>query len=87
MKTIASFTLLALVAITASGCLVYERRTPTRTVVVTENAPAMRETVITTLPSGYRTRTYRGSSYYYTRDVVYRRYPSGGYVVVPRPWR
>jgi len=86
MKTLASLTLIGLVSVTASGCFSYERRTPDRTVVVTETSPTMRETVVTRLPSGYRTRTYRGTTYYYTKDVVYRSAPRGGYVVVTRPW-
>lgn len=67
-----------------SGCFVYERR-PTRTVVV-DDGPIVGETVITRLPSGYRTRIYRGTTYYYRGDVVYRTRPSGGYVIVTRPW-
>jgi hypothetical protein len=70
--------------LTLSGCFVYERK-PARTVVV-EQRPVMRETVVTTLPSGYRTRVYRGSTYYYSGNVVYRQRPTGGYVVVSRPW-
>lgn len=85
MKKLIPLAILATVAVTASGCFTYERRTPARTVVV-ESAPTTRETVITTLPSGYRTRTYSGTTYYYTRNTYYRSYPSGGYVVVPRPW-
>lgn len=86
MKTIASLTLMAIVAVTASGCFVYESRRPARTVVVTEPAPVVRETVVTTLPTGYRTRVYRGTNYYYYGDRYYRSYPRGGYVVVTRPW-
>lgn len=86
MKTFASLTLVGLVSVAAVGCFSYERRTPERTVVVTETSPTVQETVVTTLPSGYRTRTYRGTTYYYTRDVVYRPAPRGGYVVVTRPW-
>lgn len=73
-------------AVTTAGCISYERHTPDRTVVVTDTAPVAQETVVTTLPAGYRTRVYRGASYYYAGDVVYRSYPRGGYVVVPRPW-
>lgn len=86
MKTLTSLTLVGLVSVAVSGCFSYERRSPARTVVVTETAPTARETVVTTLPSGYRTRVYRGTTYYYTRDVVYRSAPRGGYVVVTRPW-
>ena len=84
MKKFLFLSLIATNALAVSGCFVYERR-PTRTVVV-EEGPVVRETVITTLPSGYRTRIYRGSTYYYSGNVVYTSRPSGGYVVVTRPW-
>jgi hypothetical protein len=84
MKKFIFLSLLAATTAAVSGCFVYERK-PTRTVVV-EEGPVVRETVITTLPSGYRTRIYRGSTYYYSGDVVYRTRPSGGYTVVTRPW-
>ncbi len=86
MKSLAPSILLALVAATVSGCIHYESRRPSRTVVVTDSTPVVRETVVTTLPRGYRTRVYRGSSYYYSGDVVYRSHPRGGFVAVPRPW-
>lgn len=85
MKTFISLAALVAVSLTATGCFSYERRVPSRTVVV-ESGPATRETVITTLPTGYRTRVVSGTTYYYTRNTYYRSYPSGGYVVVPRPW-
>jgi hypothetical protein len=87
MKILLSLSVLAVAASATSGCFVYERRVPARTVVVEQTgvAPA-RETVITTLPAGYRTRMYRGTTYYYNRDVYYRSLPAGGYVVVQRPW-
>ena len=85
MKTAIPLAALAAITLTTSGCFTYERRVPARTVVV-ETAPTTRETVITTLPTGYRTRTVSGTTYYYTRSSYYRAYPSGGYVVVPRPW-
>lgn len=85
MKNLIPLAVLAAICATTTGCFVYERRTPARTVVV--DAPvATRQTVITTLPTGYTTRVYRGNTYYYSRNVYYRTYPSGGYVVVPRPW-
>jgi len=86
MKTILSFVLLA-IAFTTSGCVVYERRTQPNRVVVHETtvSPAPQR-VITVLPTGYRSRVYRGVDYYYYDNVYYRTYPSGGYVVVPRPW-
>lgn len=85
MKTIISWTFIVVAAVTSVGCFTYEKRTP---VVVTSTAPApvVREETVTVLPSGYRTRTYRGSTYYYTTDRVYTSRPSGGYVVVPSPW-
>lgn len=43
-------------------------------------------TVVTTLPAGYRSRTYRGTTYYYHGNTYYRANPSGGYVVTTRPW-
>lgn len=84
MKKFICLSLLAASALAVSGCFVYERK-PARTVVV-ESSPVVRETVVTTLPSGYRTRIYRGSTYYYYNDVVYRSRPAGDYVVVTRPW-
>jgi hypothetical protein len=84
MKKLLSLCLLAAVAVSVTGCFVYERR-PTRTVVV-EETPVYGRTVITTLPTGYRTRVYRGTTYYYSRNTVYRSHPRGGYVVVTRPW-
>ncbi len=87
MKTLLSLTVMAVAASATSGCFVYERRTPARTVVVEQTGISpVRETVVTTLPAGYRTRVYRGTTYYYNGDVYYRSYPAGGYVVVSRPW-
>lgn len=70
-----------------SGCFTYERRTP---VVVTETTTTgvpviVSERVVKTLPSGYRTRTHRGVTYYEYDNVYYRTGPRG-YVVVERPW-
>jgi len=84
MKKFIFLSLLTASALSVTGCFVYERK-PARTVVV-ESGPMVRETVVTTLPSGYRTRIYRGSTYYYSGDVVYRARPAGDYVVVNRPW-
>ena len=85
MKTILPLALVTVGLFLTSGCLVYERRTvPDRVVVQETVGPGPR--VVTVLPTGYRTRTYRGVNYYYTDNVYYRTYPSGGYVVVPRPW-
>lgn len=97
MKTLIPLSVLAAVAMTTTGCFVYERRAPARTVYVepavttvtpvrTTVVSPVRETVVTTLPAGYRTRVYRGDNYYYSRNTYYRSYPRGGYVVVPRPW-
>lgn len=83
MKTPIFIAILTATLVT-SGCFVYERRTPQR-VVVQETVPA-RETVITTLPTGYRTRVYSGTTYYYSGETYYRVRPGGGYVVIPRPW-
>lgn len=44
-----------------------------------------RETVITRLPSGYRTVTHRGVRYYQVRDSYYQQRGSG-YVVVRAPF-
>jgi hypothetical protein len=87
MKTILSLALLS-IAFTTSGCLVYERRTvPNRVVVHETTVSPTPQRVVTVLPTGYRTRVYRGVNYYYTYDnVYYRSYPSGGYEVVQRPW-
>ena len=69
-----------------SGCIVYERRTVPNPVVVHETTVSPAPRVITVLPVGYRTRVYRGFDYYYHDNVYYRRYPTGGYEVVGRPW-
>ena len=69
-----------------SGCLVYERRTVPTRVVVQETTVSPTPRVITVLPAGYRTRVYRGVDYYHYDNVYYRRYPTGGYEVVERPW-
>lgn len=45
------------------------------------------ERIVTSLPTGYRTRVYRGESYYEANNVYYRRSADRrGYTVVPRPW-
>ena len=85
MKTILSIVLLT-TGLATSGCFVYERRTVPNRVVVHETTVSPSPRVITVLPAGYRTRSYRGVNYYYSDNVYYRTYPSGGYVVVPRPW-
>ena len=85
MKILTSLPIIAAIALVTTGCFTYERReVPTRTVVETVGpAPVVaRETVVTTLPSGYTTRTVRGSRYYYYNNTYYRTYPRGGYVVV-----
>ena len=86
MKTFLSLALVS-AALTTSGCFTYEQRTVPNRVVVQETAvsPAPQR-VVTVLPTGYRTRVYRGEPYYYNENVYYRRYPSGGYTVVERPW-
>ncbi len=87
MKTIALSILLAMVAVTVSGCFSYESRAPSRSVFLKDGSkPVVRETYVTTLPRGYHTRMHRGTTYYYSGDVVYRSAPRGGYMAVPRPW-
>jgi hypothetical protein len=86
MKTILSLAMLCIV-LTTSGCFVYERRTVPSRVVVEEPAVGPAPTqVVTVLPAGYRTRVYRGVTYYDYGGVFYRSYPSGGYEVVERPY-
>ncbi len=85
MKTILTLALLT-AGLATSGCFVYERRTVPDRVVVHETTVAPGPRVVTVLPAGYRTRSYRGVNYYYYDKVYYRTYPSGGYAVVPRPW-
>jgi hypothetical protein len=85
MKTLLSISLLA-IGLATSGCFVYEQRTVPSRVVVQETTVAPGPRVVRVLPTGYRTRGYRGVDYYYYDNVYYRTYPSGGYVVVPRPW-
>jgi hypothetical protein len=85
MKTIRFLALLSTVLI-ASGCFVYEQRTvPSRVVVEESTVSPPPQRVVTVLPAGYRTRVYRGGTYYYYDGVYYRTHPSGGYVVVERP--
>jgi hypothetical protein len=86
MKTILTLALLS-IALTTSGCFVYEQRTvPNRVVVHETTVSPAPQRVVTVLPTGYRTRVYRGVNYYTYDNVYYRTYPSGGYEVVQRPW-
>ncbi len=85
MKTIFPIALLA-IGLATSGCFVYEQRTVPNRVIVQETTVAPGPRVVRVLPTGYRTRPYRGVDYYYYDNVYYRTYPSGGYAVVPRPW-
>ena len=85
MKTILTLVLLT-AGLATSGCFVYERRVVPDRVVVHETTVSPAPRVVTVLPAGYRTRSYRGVNYYYSDNVYYRTYPSGGYVAVPRPW-
>lgn len=63
----------------AAGCVTVKREPePTTTTTYTER-------VITTLPTGYTTRVYGGTTYYTYGNVIYRTAP-GGYTVVPQPW-
>lgn len=82
MKTVTA-SLLALALLVTAGCISYSRTT---TPVVVDPAPVVgSERVVTVLPSGSKTRVYRGTTYYYYGDTVYRTAP-GGYVVTTRPW-
>lgn len=83
MKNILGLSILAAVVLNTAGCFVYERRAPARTVVV-DPVPTT-SSVVTVLPTGYSTRVYRGSTYYYYGDTYYRTAP-GGYVTTSRPW-
>lgn len=83
MKTILSLVTLAAMLLTTAGCFTFERTGPSR-VVVTETPAVTTTRTVTVLPSGYRTRVYRGTTYYYSGNVYYRSAP-GGYVVVDRP--
>ena len=74
-------------ALTTSGCVVYERRpTPSQVVMHPNIISTAAQCLVTVLPVGYRTRVYRGTNYYYYDSVYYRSYPGGGYMVVERPW-
>ena len=75
----------ALMALTVSGCI-YVSAPPPRTVVhETRYVAPVQESVVTTLPPGYRIRVFRGARYYEYDNVYYRRHPRG-YVIVGRPW-
>lgn len=85
MKKTVLLSLLAGVAVSLAGCFVYERKTvPSNDVVVTESTPVTTSRVVTVLPTGYTTTTYRGTTYYTYRNTYYRSVP-GGYTVVTRP--
>lgn len=86
-KTPLLFALASTVAF-VPGCVTVKTESPPVTTVT--SAPAVvvpaRTTVVSALPSGYRSKVYRGTTYYYYRDTYYRANPGGGYVVVERPW-
>ena len=85
MITKLSAAALALIALTVSGCI-YVSAPPPRTVVhETRFVAPVQESVVTTLPPGYRIRVFRGARYYEYDNVYYRRHPRG-YVIVGRPW-
>ena len=85
MKTKLSAAAWALMALTVSGCI-YVSAPPPRTVVhETRYVAPVQESVVTTLPPGYRIRVFRGARYYEYDNVYYRRHPRG-YVIVGRPW-
>jgi hypothetical protein len=72
-------------ALTDSGCI-YVSAPPQRTVVhETRVVAPVQETVVTTLPPGYRVRVFRGAKYYEYDNVYYRAHPRG-YMIVARPW-
>lgn len=80
-----SAAVLTLISLAVSGCI-YVSAPPQRTVVhETRFVAPPQETVVTTLPPGYRIRVFRGASYYEYDNVYYRRHPRG-YVIVARPW-
>lgn len=85
MKTTLSLSLLGAALLLTSGCFTYERRTSTPVVVETTTPVVASERVVTVLPTGYRTRVVRGTTYYYSNDVYYRKTPAG-YVVTTRPY-
>lgn len=78
-----SILLLAL-ALPLGGCFSYRNETPRVTRETVVSGPTVTRTV-TVLPSGYRSRTYRGVTYYEQGGIYYRDVP-GGYTVVERPW-
>lgn len=86
MKSTSTILLASCAAVLCSGCFSYVRRTPDPVVVTTTSSPVVvQESVVKTLPVGYRTRVYRGTTYY-EYDNVYYRSGTGGYAVVRRPW-
>lgn len=72
------------ISLFSTGCInIRTREVPPPTTVVTTTTykPGY---VATTLPSGYQTRVYRGTKYYYYDGVYYQ--PRGErYIVVPQP--
>ncbi|HEY5792595.1 MAG TPA: DUF6515 family protein [Chthoniobacterales bacterium] len=85
MKTPSSLLTLAGIAgmsLLITSCInVQTRPVPETVVTTTTYRPGY---VVTTLPVGYQTRVYRGTSYYYHRGTYYR--PSGTrYIVVREP--
>lgn len=87
MKTTASLLSATLAAALITGCYYHDRpRTADRQLGPTMTAPgAAGETIISGLPRGYTTTTYRGTRYYRHGSTWYRDYPGGGYVVVAAP--
>ena len=72
--------------LSVSGCI-YVHTTKTEPVATTTTTVTTETTrpgyIVTTLPSGYTTRVYRGTTYYIYKDVYYRK-TSNGYVVVKK---
>lgn len=88
MKT-TTLLLLGAAALAINGCIFHRSTSPSERRTVLEETTIIgpdARTVVTTLPAGYRSRTYRGTTYYYHGNTYYRANPSGGYVVTTRPW-
>ncbi len=94
MKSSSLLLLSVAVAVGLTSCISIERTAPRTTVtrevttttpVRTTTTPVVERRVVTTLPRGYKTRTYLNTTYYYYDNVYYQSVP-GGYTVVERPW-
>ena len=81
MKTILPIAILA--ASMLGGCITVNH--PPEVVVAPTSTTYRTGYVVKTLPVGYKTVRVNRNTYYVDKDVYYRDYPSGGYVVVERP--